>query len=65
MLPTEDTAVRRDDRLLFCGSSTARSRMEWNLLNDHALDYVLTGEVRVEGWIWRMLQRNTATAGDE
>jgi Trk K+ transport system NAD-binding subunit len=55
LLPEEDTVLRRGDRLLFCGRPHARERMDWTLQNRNALDYILTGEHRPEGFIWRVL----------
>jgi hypothetical protein len=55
LLPDEDSVLRRGDRLLFCGRPNARERMEWALQNQNALDYILTGESRPQGFIWRLL----------
>jgi Trk K+ transport system NAD-binding subunit len=57
-LPPSSTRMKCDDRLLICGSMSARSRMEWTLQNDNALSYVLTGQVRAQAWIWRLFRRN-------
>jgi voltage-gated potassium channel len=55
MLPGEETALKEGDRLLLCGRSSARTRMEWVLQNEHALGYVRTGESHPQGWLWRRL----------
>jgi voltage-gated potassium channel len=57
LLPREEIKVQKDDRLLFCGSSYARNRMEWTLQNANALNYVLTGDIGPQGWIWRKLKK--------
>ena len=57
LLPGPDIYVQKDDHLLFCGSRDGRERMEWTLQNENALNYVLTGEARPEGWIWRQLSK--------
>jgi Trk K+ transport system NAD-binding subunit len=53
MLPAPDTRLDEGDMLLFCGSRSARSRMEWVLQNENALAYVLTGEAPAQGAVWR------------
>lgn len=55
MMPAFNTNIKPGDRLLFCGKPNAADRMRWTLQNYHALDYVLTGETRPQGWIWKML----------
>jgi Trk K+ transport system NAD-binding subunit len=57
VLPDKSVLIREHDRILFAGSMTARNSMEWTLQNEHALTYILTGESRPEGWIWRWLRR--------
>ena len=52
LLPEARVTLRRGDRVLFCGSGLARSRMEWTLQNDHALAYVQTGEGYHPGTLW-------------
>lgn len=53
LLPKEDLRLRRGDRLLLCGRHCAHSRMGWTLQNVHALGYILTGNSRPEGSVWR------------
>ncbi len=57
LLPEMDVKVQKDDHLLFCGSVYAKNRMLWTLQNENALNYVLTGETRPEGWVWRRLRK--------
>lgn len=57
LLPEMDTRVNKNDRILFVGTDSSRSRMEWTLQNEHALSYILTGKAQPQGWIWRMLRR--------
>ncbi|MET0049457.1 MAG: NAD-binding protein [Candidatus Thiodiazotropha sp.] len=61
LLPDAKTKIQRDDRLLFCGSVSARYRMEWTLQNENALSYILTGETGPQGWIWRRLRKREVT----
>lgn len=62
MLPSAEKKLKRGDQLLFCGRFSARDRLEWNLQNEHALDYILTGESRPQGWLWKWLHRKNSTA---
>ncbi len=57
MLPEEGFLLKPGDRLLFCGRESARDRLGWALQNTHALDYILTGEVRPQGWAWRLFRK--------
>ncbi len=50
------------DRILFCGRHSAQPRMEWTLLNEHTLVYVLTGGSISKGWIWRQFDKGRAAA---
>jgi Trk K+ transport system NAD-binding subunit len=61
LLPEEGLLVQKDDRLLFCGKFSARNGMEWTLQNENALNYILTGETRPQGWIWRRLKKREVT----
>lgn len=60
LLPDLDTVVQKDDHYLFCGARPAVHRMVWTLQNENALSYILTGEARPEGWIWRRLKNKGA-----
>jgi Trk K+ transport system NAD-binding subunit len=60
LLPDPAISLQKDDHLLFCGSHSGRDRMEWTLQNENALSYILTGEARPEGWIWRQLSKKGA-----
>jgi len=57
LLPDKSVVIRRKDRILFAGSVSAKNAMEWTLQNQNALTYILTGESRPQGWIWRWLSR--------
>lgn len=56
LIPAEDVALRSGDRLLFCGKAGAMQRMQRALYNGNALRYLLTGEERPDGWVWRALK---------
>jgi len=64
MLPPLDTHIKADDRLLFCGKRSAADSMTWTLENYHALNYVLTGEARPQGWFWKILKNSGAKAAE-
>ena len=57
LLPAEDKELHPGDRILFCGRHSAQPRMEWTLLNEHTLVYVLTGGSISKGWIWRQFDK--------
>ena len=61
LLPDKAVVLEKKDRILFVGSESAQDSMEWTLQNAHALDYILTGESRPQGWIWRRLRRKEVT----
>ncbi len=52
LLPEARITLRRGDRLLFCGTELARSRMEWTFQNDHALAYAQTGQSYHPNTLW-------------
>ena len=60
VLPDHSMAVQKDDHFLFCGARSAERRMAWTLQNENALSYILTGEARPEGWIWRRFKNKGA-----
>ncbi|HMT15012.1 MAG TPA: hypothetical protein PKE19_09700 [Aestuariivirga sp.] len=41
--------------LLFAGQPGMQRRLELTLQNANVLDYVLTGQERASGWLWRRL----------
>lgn len=61
LLPGEELKIRENDTILFVGDEYANDRMQWTLQNEHALSYVLTGEARPQGWIWRWMRRKEVT----
>lgn len=61
LLPEEDMKVQKDDHVLFCGALYAENRMDGTLQNENALNYILTGEARPEGWIWHRLRKREVT----
>ncbi len=55
LLPTADTSLESGDRLVFCGTEKALGLMRGVVRNPNTLRYVMTGEMRPEGWLWRRL----------
>ena len=55
LLPPDDLRLQVGDKLLFCGTHSAFTRMDWILGHTHTLDYMLSGEDRPDGWVWRKL----------
>ena len=60
LLPEEGRPLALGDKLLFCGTARAFSRMQWTLCHMPTLEYVLTGEEKPRSWIWRKLKGEAA-----
>jgi voltage-gated potassium channel len=59
LLPGDDLLLAPGDRILMCGRPGVVHQMQWGLVNVNALRYLLSGEWRAEGAIWRrFLQRS-------
>lgn len=57
LLPAPETVLASGDRILFCGTDRALSAMRTPLHHINNLRYMLTGETRADGLIWRYLAR--------
>ena len=55
LLPELEQSIKHGDRLLFCGDPSAIGEMRWGMQNENVLSYILTGESRVEGALWRWI----------
>lgn len=55
LLPGDDFMLEAEDAILFAGQHAARSTLTLTLRNANALHYILTGEDRGRGWLWRFL----------
>lgn len=55
LLPDDDFKLRADDAILLAGRHSARSMLKLTLRNANVLHYILTGENREHGWLWRSL----------
>ena len=54
-LPDLKVPLEPGDRLLCCGAPEARSQLAWTLVHRNTLRYLVTGEQRPDGTIWRWL----------
>ncbi len=59
LLPEDDTPIRAGDELLLTGMPGCRGRFALSIANEHALNYVLTGEDLPGGWVWEKFARKT------
>lgn len=57
LLPDADTSLQAGDKLLFCGTASAFSRMQWTLCHGPTLDYMLSGVELPRSWVWRRFSR--------
>lgn len=64
-LPDCDLDLVFEDKILFCGDAQAKARLDWTLCNHNALTYVMTGETRPDGYIWRWLRKQEQTHHDQ
>lgn len=55
LLPDEDFALAPGDRLLFAGRRRAQHALELTMCNSNMLEYVLTGQELLGGWLWQRL----------
>ena len=57
LAPEDHEPLHAGDRILFCGQFHNAASIEHALREPHALEFLLTGRDRPEGWVWRMLAR--------
>ena len=62
--PAADTVLVADDQLLIAGSAEARAELARTLLVDAVPEYVLRGERRPVGWLWRRLSPQPLVSAD-
>jgi hypothetical protein len=55
LLPDNDFVLHPDDAVLMAGQHFVRSALNLTLQNVNAMHYVLTGEDRRGGWLWKSL----------
>jgi hypothetical protein len=60
MLPADDEAVRRNDRMLLCGTERGKRLLEASVKNGYVLHYLLTGVDPPRGYVFRWVaERST------
>jgi voltage-gated potassium channel len=59
LLPRAEHPLVAGDSILVCGLPGTFERMQWALRNANALHYVLTGDERPQGSVWRWLARRS------
>ncbi len=59
LMPDDDVALHKGDRLLFAGPAHVADTMRWSTQNANAFEYILTGSERPSGIVWRWLARET------
>jgi len=60
LLPPDDTVLASGDAILCCGRWDTFKRMGWLLTDPNVLHYVLTGDTRPQGSVWRWLAARRA-----
>jgi hypothetical protein len=62
LLPSSREPLQAGDELLFCGRYGTQARIEGLVANLNLLEYVLFGEDRPAGTIWRRLPRRESAS---
>jgi len=57
LCPSDDLVLAVGDRILLGGRRRAAARVRSTLESDAALDYVLTGQRRPQGWVWERIEK--------
>lgn len=57
LLPQVEETIEAGDQILFCGDYGVAQLMEWTLQNHNTLRYIITGENRPDGYVWRWLAK--------
>lgn len=65
LLPDPATSLQAGDTLLFCAREEALGPLAWTINNLDAFRYVMTGEQRPDGWLWRRFARRPAAGAQE
>jgi hypothetical protein len=63
-LPEPEKRLHVGDILLLSAPYEVAERMQWTLFNYNVMNYVMTGEARPDGYIWRWLARRRALRSD-
>lgn len=57
LLPENHTPLRVGDRILFCGTTNAKSAQPITLSNHKTLTWIINGREIADGWLWRWATR--------
>ncbi|MGD2118051.1 MAG: NAD-binding protein [Chromatiales bacterium] len=57
LLPPGESPLHAGDKVLFCAQAGVKRDMEWNLLNENVLEFLLTGGSATQSTVLRWLQR--------
>jgi voltage-gated potassium channel len=60
--PSDDTPLTLGDELLLAGQPSARRELDTTLFVDAAAEYLVTGQHRPAGWLWRRLTSDRTPA---
>jgi len=55
LLPADNVRLKTNDKLLFCGTSEALSRMKWTMNHEQSLNYLHYGKDVGNSWLWNKL----------
>ena len=55
MLPEDNRIVHKGDRFLMCGNRRAHHNIQITTRNDQYLQYVLTGKLLPDSWVWKKI----------
>ncbi|PWQ93870.1 potassium channel protein [Leucothrix arctica] len=55
MLPEDNRIVHKGDRFLMCGNRQAHHNIQITTRNDQYLQYVLTGKLLPDSWVWKKI----------
>lgn len=55
MLPENNRIVHKGDRFLMCGNKQAHHNIQITTRNEQYLQYILTGELLPDSWIWKKI----------
>ncbi len=65
LCPAGDTDLNVGDRILLAGRDLAARQVNTVLESDAALEYVLTGQRRPQGWVWKWLEQGRRHAAEK
>jgi len=64
LVPPPETALHKDDQILFCGQHQAQVHMGWIMRDHNTLRYIQTGKVGPDGLLWRWIKERRKKTHD-